>query len=299
MMGNALIQPMMYFNLRNIPMFSGPYMITKISHSISEGDFKTSITGTRQPFYDLPKIDNFIQALSFKIIDKLKDQLQKKETAEISSSGNIITQLNSVVSTVSEKDVLTTNQNCSTKLNATYQGFTNVANPELTTINANDFNVLLRDKVRANGYTAQTEKEVYLRQLLFILIFMDSGSGNNLKAYENNFSSVSLDHTYGPSFISFVDKNYYCINRGTIKDIPMVKFTSTAKFLDFAISKAPSILQTYMSSNQKLQTIVKIYTTSWPTIRNSNVYDKLTEQDKKKLENAAEQANDLFNSVNS
>jgi hypothetical protein len=299
MMGNALIQPMMYFNLRNIPMFSGPYMITKISHSISEGDFKTSITGTRQPFYDLPKIDNFIQALSFKIIDKLKDQLQKKETAEISSSGNIITQLNSVVSTVSEKDVLTTNQNCSTKLNATYQGFTNVANPELTTINANDFNVLLRDKVRANGYTAQTEKEVYLRQLLFILIFMDSGSGNNLKAYENNFSSVSLDQTYGPSFISFVDKNYYCINRGTIKDIPMVKFTSTAKFLDFAISKAPSILQTYMSSNQKLQTIVKIYTTSWPTIRNSNVYDKLTEQDKKKLENAAEQANDLFNSVNS
>ena len=51
--------------------------------------------------------------------------------------------------------------------------------------------------------------------------------------------------------------------------------------------------------NSYLQTIVKIYTTSWPTIRNGNVYDKLTEQDKKKLENAAKQANDLFNSVNS
>jgi hypothetical protein len=298
MMGNALMQPMMYFNLRNVPMFSGPYMITKISHSVSEGDFKTSITGTRQPFYDLPKVDNFIQALSFKIIDKLKDQLQKKETAELSSSGNVISQINNVVSTVSEKDVLTTNQNCSTKLNATYQGFTNVANPTLTTISANEFNVLLRDKVRANGYTAQTEKEVYLRQLLFVLIFMDSGSGNNLKAYENNFSSVSLDQTYGPAFISFVDKNYYCVNRGTIKDIPMVKFTSTAKFLDFVISKAPSILQTYMSKLD-LETVVKIYVTSWPTIKNGNVYDKLTEQDKKKLENAAKQANDLFNSVNS
>jgi hypothetical protein len=127
---------------------------------------------------------------------------------------------------------------------------------------------------------------------------MDSGSGNNLKAYENNFSSVSLDQTYGPAFISFVDKNYYCVNRGTIKDIPMVKFTSTAKFLDFVISKAPSILQTYMSKLD-LETVVKIYVTSWPTIKNGNVYDKLTEQDKKKLENAAKQANDLFNSVNS
>lgn len=298
MMGNALMQPMMYFNLRNVPMFSGPYMITKISHSISEGDFKTSITGTRQPFYDLPKVDNFIQALSFKIIDKLKDQLQKKEIAQTSSSGNVITQLNNVISTVSEKDTLTTNQNCSSKLNPNYQGFTNVANPSLITIAAKEFNVLLRDKVRANGYKAQSEEEVRLRQLLFILIHMDSGSGNNFKAYDNNFSSVSLDQTYGPEFISFVDKNYYCVNRGTIKDIPMVKFTSTAKYLDFVISKSPAILKSFLSDKSP-QNIIKIYVSSWPVIRNGNVYDKLTEQDKKKLENALEKANDLFNSVNS
>ena len=68
MLGNALIQPMMYFNVRNIPMFSGPYMITSVSHNISEGEFSTTFKGTRQPFYSLPKIDSFIQSLSLDII---------------------------------------------------------------------------------------------------------------------------------------------------------------------------------------------------------------------------------------
>jgi hypothetical protein len=127
---------------------------------------------------------------------------------------------------------------------------------------------------------------------------MDSGSGNNFKAYENNFSSVSLDQTYGPSFVNFIDKNYYCVDRGTIKDIPMVKFTSTAKYLDFVISKSSSILNTYTNS-KSLDTIVKIYVTSWPIIRSGNVYDKLTEQDKQKLKNVADKGAQLFNSVNS
>ena len=127
---------------------------------------------------------------------------------------------------------------------------------------------------------------------------MDSGSGNNIKGYENNFSSISLDQTYGPSFVTYVDKNYYCVNRGTIKDVPMVKFTSTSKYLDFAVTRGGAILQTYLN-NLKLETVVKIYTTSWPVVRNNDVYNKLTEQDKKKLENVAKQAADLFNSVNS
>jgi hypothetical protein len=33
-MGNAMIQPTMYFNLRNVPMFRGPYMIQDVEHTI-------------------------------------------------------------------------------------------------------------------------------------------------------------------------------------------------------------------------------------------------------------------------
>lgn len=47
MMGNAMIQPMMHFQLNNIPMFHGAYMITRVKHSIKPNYMSTNFTGTR------------------------------------------------------------------------------------------------------------------------------------------------------------------------------------------------------------------------------------------------------------
>jgi len=47
MMGNAMIQPMMYFQLNNIPMFRGAYMIIKTSHNITAHNMVTKFTGVR------------------------------------------------------------------------------------------------------------------------------------------------------------------------------------------------------------------------------------------------------------
>ena len=47
MMGNAMIQPMMYFQLNNIPMFHGLYMITKVTHNIKPNFMSTHFTGVR------------------------------------------------------------------------------------------------------------------------------------------------------------------------------------------------------------------------------------------------------------
>jgi hypothetical protein len=35
-LGNALLQPTMYFNLRHVPMFNGPYFITEVDHNITQ-----------------------------------------------------------------------------------------------------------------------------------------------------------------------------------------------------------------------------------------------------------------------
>lgn len=48
MMGNAQITPMMYFQLNNIPMFRGAYMIIKVEHNIKSGSMTTKFTGVRQ-----------------------------------------------------------------------------------------------------------------------------------------------------------------------------------------------------------------------------------------------------------
>lgn len=47
MMGCAWIQPLMYFQLFNVPMFRGAYLIQKVSHHIEPGNMETTFVGTR------------------------------------------------------------------------------------------------------------------------------------------------------------------------------------------------------------------------------------------------------------
>ena len=47
MMGNAMIMPMMYFQLNNIPMFKGGYFIISAEHNISRNGMTTTFTGVR------------------------------------------------------------------------------------------------------------------------------------------------------------------------------------------------------------------------------------------------------------
>lgn len=47
MLGCAQIQPMMYFQLTNIPMWNGAYLIYKVNHAIRPGSMTTNFTGMR------------------------------------------------------------------------------------------------------------------------------------------------------------------------------------------------------------------------------------------------------------
>ena len=84
-MGNAMIQPTMYFILRHVPMFYGPYWITEVKHDISERGFNTNFSGTRIPKYALPKIDNLLASVNKDVLSKIKEiaaQDKKPKTAE-------------------------------------------------------------------------------------------------------------------------------------------------------------------------------------------------------------------------
>jgi len=56
MMGNAMIQPMMFFQLDNIPMFHGAYLITKVKHSITPHSMSTHFEGTRIRYPQTPLV---------------------------------------------------------------------------------------------------------------------------------------------------------------------------------------------------------------------------------------------------
>jgi hypothetical protein len=55
-LGCMNIQPMMYFDLQNVPFFNGAYMITNVSHNITPNHMTTSFEGIRQSKYISPPI---------------------------------------------------------------------------------------------------------------------------------------------------------------------------------------------------------------------------------------------------
>jgi hypothetical protein len=57
MMGSAMIQPMMYFQLSNIPMFRGAYLIYKVNHKITPHSMVTTFKGNRAKKTKTPLLD--------------------------------------------------------------------------------------------------------------------------------------------------------------------------------------------------------------------------------------------------
>lgn len=60
MMGCACIMPLMYFQLNNIPMFKGTYIIYNVSHSITPGNMTTTFSGQRLSRFRKKRNENAI-----------------------------------------------------------------------------------------------------------------------------------------------------------------------------------------------------------------------------------------------
>ena len=60
MMGNMQIMPLMYFQLNNIPLWKGAYMIIKVNHSITAGNIMTHFDGVRQNRNAIPMADGAV-----------------------------------------------------------------------------------------------------------------------------------------------------------------------------------------------------------------------------------------------
>jgi hypothetical protein len=57
-LGNAMIQPTQYFQLENIPLFNGAYIILDVEHTIEANKMTTSFSGTKLLKYPVPRVLN-------------------------------------------------------------------------------------------------------------------------------------------------------------------------------------------------------------------------------------------------
>jgi len=231
MIGNALIQPTMYFNLRNVPMFSGPYMILEVNHQISPGNFNTDFRGIRQPTASLPKIDNYLQALRTNLISKIDQVITQEKDAKTAQNPTNIAGLSSQAQTQLSTNSNTINgsQTCTPTVTR-YERFVNESPAR---------NLISSEYVRGEVITSITsiptpENLKVNRNLLAIAIFAKiyigsrSSQKNNFQAYGFNFIGLQLNLDWG-DLTNYTSGKFFCSNNNT----PFLIFENFPKNVEF------------------------------------------------------------------
>ena len=77
-MGNVMIQPTMYFYIKNIPMFRGSYWISEVTHNIKTTGIETSFKGSRIPTDSLPDPKDSFLASYRPFFDRMVKDAKKR-----------------------------------------------------------------------------------------------------------------------------------------------------------------------------------------------------------------------------
>ena len=73
-LGCMNIQPLMYFQLDNVPFFRGAYLITNVSHSITPNHITTNFEGVRQSSVSTPIIGNATTFLNLNLTEEIEQE---------------------------------------------------------------------------------------------------------------------------------------------------------------------------------------------------------------------------------
>ena len=258
-LGNALIQPSMYFNLRHVPMFNGPYMILDVQHQIQPGNFQTTFTGVRQGYYDLPLIDKFLQSINQNLLTKLEEILKvKKDVPKVEGLANI-TKSNQVVQKA--HNTPDTPNSCVSNVNVdTYRDYQN-APAKSTNMSEGVFAAKLKELL-----PGKEALQAIIYSITYVTSYVKntstSGSGD-FKGFNYNFGGISLSTDWTPTTQYFL-KQYACVNvKGSGNPAgssePLVSFQDLSAYIKFMASRleqrVPQILE---------QTLPQYYVCYWP-----------------------------------
>lgn len=286
MMGNAMIQPTMYFNLRHVPMFSGAYMIQEVNHSIAPGTFETTFKGIRQAVSNLPEIDSYIQTLKTNLLTSIIEKNKQDKQAAIKESGskqqNVISQTNNTVKDATDKPANSSTDYPSCVPISNYEKYTKVDSPTTTKSKYKDVISII-----INQTTDQK-----LRYLVFATIYLGSSNGSEFETKENNYSGVDLLQNWGQSGVSYFNQQFYCNS----SNIPYAIFSDLSKHIEFLIARFSGKISLLPEITAK--EIVKFYTLYFSANqKNIDVYNKLVQDNPSQLsqmEVSVQQSIDLF-----
>ena len=292
MMGNAMIQPTMYFNLRHVPMFSGPYMIQKVNHTITPGNFETTFEGIRQPTASLPLVENYIQSLKTSLLQTIIETNNKKRTedAKAKSTGskdNVVGQKDNIVKDNTEKGVTkpVNTQECSPVISK-YDRFTPEKSIE-TTATYKEVIELISSKT--------TDQKI--RYSVFGKMYLNSNNaGYNLITQSNNYSGTDLFGDWGASVKEYFTKEQYYCGGGSSNTKPYVMFENLSQNIDFLISRfGGRVSQINNLTSSEITKFIILYSNASKS--DNNVYTTMNPTDITNMESKVIDSIRLYNQI--
>ncbi len=290
MLGNAMIQPSMYFNLRYVPMFHGPYMITSVSHVISPGSFETSVTGVRQPTASLPKVDEYIQTLRTNllktIIEKNKENKAKKVEETKNANNNVLSEKDKVESNVNGNKTLS--KDCTAK--APYNTFYQVSTPMKTLQSYKGVKSAIDNVFSSYDITDDGK----LKYVIFASIFIESDKNSGFECYENNFAGIDLSSNWGESIKNQITQQFFCLTSDKTV-LPYAQFRDLNSLIKFLALRWE---QRMGAVTVTPQSIAKFWIQNLSSNRlNANVYDTFDKTVLQNLEGKVKTSIDTFNAI--
>ena len=299
MMGCAVIQPLMWFNLRNVPMFYGPYVIRSVSHSIAPGNFSTDIVGYRQRIAEYAPQDTYLQSIREQFVTPLLSNILTTTSQGIST--NIGAQQQNKIKSLNSRLEIDSSDSCSSLKGSSFQ---NILYSSTTTNTSTLKSVIDEIVTQLNNPVItldQTQKQT-LRDLTFTIIYLSNGNVNNSNIEHEGFNLGDVDLTnlwsgIIPSIINTNNKGYFCgrVQGSTESYIPYPIFSGISTSIEILINYFESVVKNdttllTLTNVQKKTEYSKIYTLYWPRVVQSSVWDTLPTQDKESIEKKAEVA---------
>ena len=250
-MGNAMIQPTMYFNLRYVPMFYGPYLITSVNHDITTRDFSTTFEGVRATKYSLQLPDSLVSSVNVDLVQNYLSDVRRLAStnsrlteSEVKRSDNI---KNSTTSTNNKKQGEDNKCIAQQKLDKPYE------KNKKSTINSSTF------KAAINKISLSEDVKKYI----FGVGYVETGVGQNLTAFNNNFFNLKNIKENDRWTVDF--KKQTCVKDNGF-DIPYLAFDSlsdSVKFMNDICSQYENIIQAFLTNPSINGDLAKSFTYIW------------------------------------
>jgi hypothetical protein len=240
-MGNAMIQPTMYFVLRNIPLFSGPYMITEVEHNITESDFKTQIKGTRQKLYTPPIQNPLLQTIKNNYLSKLVNDLATTRETEKQQAQNTIQVRNTISNTISSNYQPSSNPIC--RPSGSYAQFTLSAATSETAADKIVFDAI-------SAKTSSLEIDVKYTYVVYSLLSVATYKSGIFQFYNKNLSNTPLIKSYGQSSFTYFSPCFVCLNGSDNQSQAFAVFDSIDKCIEFNYTRYKDVFKNININSQ-------------------------------------------------